>query len=66
LRVAERVNATAFEHDWDVRLTWHGLTSADGAPQNSPPRADVEKLEEAMHPLLRRFVSADWIDRRLS
>jgi hypothetical protein len=60
LRVAERVNATAAQHGWNVRLAWHGLTHADGSPLTSPRGAE---LEQALRPLLRRFVSADWIDR---
>lgn len=63
LRVAERINATAAQNGWNVRLTWHGLTQADGSPLASPPCAE---LEQALRPLLRRFVSADWIDRRLA
>lgn len=62
LRVAERINATAAQHGWEVRLAWHGITQADGSPLTAPPRAE---LEAALRPLLRRFVSADWIDRRL-
>jgi hypothetical protein len=62
LRVAERINATAVQHGWDVRLTWRGLTQADGTPLASPPCLE---LEAALRPLLRRFVSTDWIDRRL-
>jgi hypothetical protein len=62
LRVAERINATAAQNGWNVRLTWHGLTQSNGAPLNS--RASAE-LEQTVRPLLRRFVSADWIDRRL-
>ena len=37
LRVAERINATAAQNSWNVRLTWHGLTQSDGSPLDSPP-----------------------------
>jgi hypothetical protein len=62
LRVAERINTTAVQHGWEVRLTWRGVTRADGSPLVSPPPAE---LEQALRPLLSRFVSADWIERRL-
>jgi hypothetical protein len=62
LRVAERINATAAQNGWNVRLTWHGLTQPNGSPLDAPPNAE---LEQSLRPLLRRFVSADWIDRRL-
>jgi len=62
LRVAERINATAAQNGWNVRLTWHGLTQSDGSRLDSPPSVE---LEQSLRPLLRRFVSADWIDHRL-
>ncbi len=62
LRVAERINTTATQNGWNVRLTWHGLTQSNGSPLDSPPTAE---LEQTLRQLLRRFVSADWIDRRL-
>ena len=63
LRVAERINATAAQNGWNVRLTWQRLTQADGTSLAAPPCAE---LAQALRPLLRRFVSADWIDRRLT
>ena len=62
LRVAERMNTTAAQHGWSVRLTWHGFTQADAVPLATP----CAELEPALLPLLRRFVSADWIERRLA
>ena len=43
LRVAERINATAAQNGWNVRLTWHGLTQSDGSPLDSPPGAELEQ-----------------------
>jgi hypothetical protein len=62
LRVAERINATAAQHGWNVRLTWRGITQADGTALTSPPCAE---LDQELRSLLRRFVSAACIDRRL-
>lgn len=66
LRVAERINATATQNKWSARLTWHGLTQADGTPSESIPETEIENLKQTLLPLLRRFVSAEWIDRRLA
>lgn len=68
LRVAERVNTTAAQNRCNVRLTWHGITSADAelpARQARPSAAELENLRQALLPLVRRFVSADWIARRI-
>ncbi len=65
LRVAERVNSTAAQNHWDMRLRWDCLTRADGSPLESTSTTEMERLQQALLPLLRRFVSADWIERRL-
>jgi uncharacterized membrane protein YhaH (DUF805 family) len=61
LRVAERFNQEAERNDLPVMLTWHGLVLKTGN--------DIEKYRLAttktLRSLLLRFVSADWIDRRL-
>lgn len=56
LRVADRINAASAQSGWSARLGWHGWTF-DGEP---PPA-----LERSLRMLLRRFVSPQWIDRRL-
>ena len=61
LRVAERMNATAKLHDWGVILGWNGFTVVE----NDSPAAINSELENSLRTILRRFVSAEWIDRRL-
>jgi hypothetical protein len=63
LRVMERMNAASRMYGWPVVLTWSGFRTRDGS-------ADVAHLppavEESLRMLLRRFVSAEWIDRRMA
>lgn len=67
LRVMERVNSTAKLCNWSNELTWFGFTQ-DGPQENdgnSPDQTkEREEVERSMRTLLRRFVSAEWIDRR--
>jgi hypothetical protein len=66
LRVAERVNASAKMHGWDVALGWHGFATNGGGSVEVIP-ADVRAgIEAVLRTVLRRFVSAEWIDRRLA
>lgn len=60
LRIMERVNASARMYDWPVQLTWQGLRDRESAQTDVPPL-----VEESIRTLLRRFVSAEWIDERL-
>jgi hypothetical protein len=62
LRVAERINALAATHDWPARLTWHGFRAKDRHACREVPPAAVA----ALGTLLRRFVSAEWIEERLN
>jgi hypothetical protein len=64
LRVAERINASAEMYRWHVRLKWHGFTTVEGAAPT--PAAANPELEKTLRTLLRRFASAEWIDRRLA
>jgi hypothetical protein len=61
LRILERINASARMYDWPVQLTWQGLRDREFAPAEIPPL-----VEESFRTLLRRFVSAEWIDERLA
>jgi hypothetical protein len=61
LRILERINASARMYDWPVQLTWQGLRGREFAPAEIPPL-----VEESFRTLLRRFVSAEWIDERLA
>ena len=64
LRVAERVNATAAQNNSKLRLTWHGVESATGKSVEPTSDADLQGLKTSLLPLLGRFVSRAWIDRR--
>lgn len=61
LRIVERVNASAKMYDWPVQLTWHGFGPRESTQTEIPPL-----VEESFRTLLRRFVSAEWIDQRLA
>jgi len=61
LRILERVNASAKMYDWPVQLTWQGFRERESMQTEVPPL-----VEESFRTLLRRFVSAEWIDQRLA
>jgi hypothetical protein len=62
LRVAQRVNESATRHQWPVTLDWQGFIDRhSGQPAEELPAEVVENLRT----LLRRFVSNEWIDKRL-
>jgi hypothetical protein len=65
-RVMERINAAAVLYQWPERLTWSGFVSAEDLATTvviSPERA--AEIHPVVDNLLRRFVSAAWIDERL-
>lgn len=67
LRVAERLNATALQHDWPVELTWSGMRSRDQHEVNAFREPNMPApAANTLRGLLRRFVTNDWIDQRLS
>ena len=62
LRVQQRVNQSATMYGWNVRLDWHGFTPLEG----STISPEIEKpLQDNLRNLLRRFVSPQWIAKRL-
>jgi len=70
LRVAERINSSAAMYDWPVALGWQGfvrrLTSGEAGHETAREVVDVPPaVEESLRTILRRFVSAEWIDLRL-
>lgn len=62
LRVAERMNTSAAMYAWPVELGWRGFHNREPGPG---PVVVPEAALESLRTLLRRFVSADWIDARL-
>lgn len=73
LRVAERLNSTAEMHRWPVEFSWSGLlvkgfSSRSYVDDKSLDSLDPEvrhRVERELRSMLRRFVSHDWIVRRL-
>lgn len=64
LRVMERINAAGTQLNWPLRLRWGGWTGKPHAADETiemPPA-----MLRSWRMLLRRFVSPEWIDRRLS
>lgn len=65
LRVVEQFNATSKQADWGVELSWLGFQRADGSsPFPLTPEIELA-VERCLRNVLRRFVSAAWIDQRL-
>jgi hypothetical protein len=64
VRMMDRVNASAVSDAWPVTLGWDGFVrraeTASG-DKNAPTIAGG-----TLRALMRRFVSAEWIDRRLA
>lgn len=65
-RIQDRVNMEAEKEGWSVRLTSHGFDPEGIAePRLSPAETDA-RIEHTLRWLLRRFVSEEWIGRRLA
>lgn len=75
LRVSERMNQAATQAKLSMRFTWQGLVEAETAnamPAEEGPEwpsnggtQELGELEVTIRQLLRRFVSAEWIDARM-
>lgn len=65
-RVLERVNRTAAEEKWSARLDVDGLHWTD---PRLPPQAEraqtMQRFEQSLKRLLKRFVDAEWIAERM-
>ncbi|MEX2173892.1 MAG: hypothetical protein WD872_05985 [Pirellulaceae bacterium] len=67
LRLQERVNAVAATNQWAFELGWQGLIDrATGQPIEQVPPEVETTLRTTLKGLLRRFVSGDWIAKRLA
>lgn len=64
-RVAERLNAAAQQLEWDRVLRWNGFHERSQPSGDPVPVALPDKVRLAFDGLLRRFVSKDWIARRV-
>ncbi|MCA9217535.1 MAG: hypothetical protein KDB27_30915 [Planctomycetales bacterium] len=66
LRIMERANETSKLQGWSKTLMWSGFESAEADAINQrPTESETLKMEQTMRTLLRRFVSPEWIARRL-
>jgi hypothetical protein len=65
-RVLDRINATATQENWPVRLTLHGFVALDPSRPVIPTPQQSQQIEHTLRWLLRRFVDSDWIDERLA
>ena len=74
LRIAERLNASPAAQQVGIRLSWRGFIqpavpardpSSSAKPSTLAPPARSE-VERALRALLLRFVSSDWIARRVT
>lgn len=73
VRVMERINASAAMNVSPLRLGWDGFFWGDSTKsQEGEPRSDqiaaeqLAAVEQSLRSLLRRFVSAEWIENRLT
>ena len=66
LRMAERMNTAAVSYAWHVRLTWEGFRTLDGDVVIGWSETEQRQVQSVFANLLRRFVSSDWIERRLN
>jgi hypothetical protein len=63
LRIAERLNAAATKHGWPVEFTWGGMIVKTESGTLEP---EVQhRVERELRSHLRRFVSHEWIVKRL-
>lgn len=65
-RILERVNETARQEGWPVRLHFDGIAAADPSKPASLTPQQADRLEKVLRWLLRRFVDPQWIDKRMS
>ncbi len=66
VRVAERINAAAKMYEWNIALSWNGFHRTDTSDgQGEIPSEVASTLRQTMKNLMRRFVSDEWMERRL-
>jgi hypothetical protein len=65
-RVMDRVNHTAQEEGWPVRLRFEGFVPVDSASSSELSPDQRARVEQVLRWLLRRFVDPEWIDERMT
>ena len=64
LRVMDRVNATAEQMKWPIRLSWNGFVGIDGKVWNDSDPDIARSVEHTLRRILWRFVSDEWLKER--
>src|SRR5580704_9286019 len=65
-RIMDRINDTGRQEGWPVQMHFEGLVPVDASrPADLSPQ-QLDRVEQALRWLLRRFVEPEWIDQRLS
>jgi hypothetical protein len=65
-RVMDRVNHTAQQESWPVRLQFDGFLPIDAANSADLSPDQKARAEQVLRWLLRRFVDPEWIDERMA
>lgn len=63
VRVMQMVNTAADNANWDIELTWFGFQKSGSSGEM--PTATRRGLEQCIKNQLRRFVSVQWIEKRM-
>ena len=67
LRIAEQLNKSSEMYDWGITAGWNGLVDKEsGNPATDLDEATETAIAKSLRTMLRRFVSPDWLDQRLS
>jgi hypothetical protein len=65
-RLMDRVNVTAQQEGWLVRLHYEGFVPVDPSRPMELPPDQMVRAEQTLRWLLRRFVDSEWIDERMA
>lgn len=65
-RMLDRINHTAREEQWPVRLELYGFIPTDEKADLPLSPKTSKQIERTLRRYLKRFVEPDWIDRRLN
>jgi hypothetical protein len=64
-RLMDRINDTARQEGWSVQMHFDGLVQIDASKPADLSPEQLERVDQALRWLLRRFVDPEWIDERL-
>ena len=60
----DRINDTARQEGWSVQMHFDGLVPIDVSKPADLSPEQLERVDQALRWLLRRFVDPEWIDER--